>query len=62
MSACTWVLVPLGQTEVDDVDDVLLLAEPDQEIVWLYVSVEETVLMDEFNTLEQLNREHEHRF
>jgi hypothetical protein len=31
----------LGEPEINDVDIVLLLADPDEEVVWLYVSVQE---------------------
>ena len=53
------VLVALGQAEVDDVDDVLLLADADQEVVRLYVAVQESALMDELYALQHLNRQHQ---
>lgn len=40
------VAVLLGQAEVDDVDQVALLAESHQEVVWLDVSVNETPRVD----------------
>ena len=44
----------LGKAEVDDVDVVLLLADADQEVVWLDISVEEVSAVDELDPL-QLN-------
>ena len=41
MLACSGLSVPLGQAEVDDIDIVLLLADADQEVVGLDVSVQE---------------------
>jgi hypothetical protein len=43
---------PLGQAEVNNVDEVLLLANADQEVIGLYVSVQEMSRMDEFEALE----------
>lgn len=57
--ARVWVLVSLGQSEIDKVDHVLLLAEADQEVVRFYVPVEETLLMDVFNSLQHLNAYHQ---
>ncbi len=39
------ILVPLGQTEIDDVDNVLVLAGAYEKVVWLDVPVEEAILM-----------------
>lgn len=46
---CAGVAVFLGQAEVDDVDQVALLAEPHQEVVRLHVSVDEVLGVDVFN-------------
>jgi len=43
---------PLGEAEVDYVDVVLLLANADEEVVGLDVSVQEVPRVDEFNALE----------
>ena len=43
------VTVFLGQAEVDDVDQVALLAQSHQEIVWLHISVDEVLGVDVFN-------------
>ena len=55
------VTVFLGQAEVDDVDQVALLAEAHQEVVGLHVSVDEVLGVDVFNPadLEQRNKEQE---
>lgn len=46
---CAGVAVFLGQAEVDDVDQVALLAQPHQEVVWLHVSVDEILGVDVFD-------------
>lgn len=46
---CTCVSVFLGQTEVDDVHQVALLAQAHQEVVRFYVSVDEILGVDVFN-------------
>lgn len=43
------VTVFLGQAKVDDVDQVALLAQPHQEVVWLHVSVDEILGVDVFD-------------
>ena len=39
--ASFWVAEALGKAEVDDVDEVLLLLDPNQKIVWLDVPMQE---------------------
>ena len=46
---CAGVTVFLGQAEVDDVDQVALLAQSHQEIVRLHISVDEVLGVDVFN-------------
>jgi hypothetical protein len=41
----------LGKTKVDDVDVVLLLANADQEVVWLDISVKEVPRVHKFDPL-----------
>lgn len=43
------VTVFFGQAEVDDVDQVSLLAEPHKEVIRLYVSVDEVLGVYVFN-------------
>ena len=62
MSARSWVLITLGQAEIDDVDYVLLLLDANQKVVRLYVSVEEAILVNELNPLKHLNGEHQNSF
>ncbi len=47
---CTGVTILLGQTKVNDVDEVSLLAQTHQEVVWLHVSVDEVLGMDVFDS------------
>jgi len=58
MASCPRVFVALSKAEVYDVDDVLLAAEPDQEVVRLDIPVQEAALVDEFDTLQHLNSNH----
>ena len=55
MLACLRVSEALGETEVNDIDVVLLLANSDQEVVRLDVSVQEVAGVDELNAL-KLNK------
>lgn len=43
---------PLGKTKVNHIDIVLLLANSNQEVVRLDVSVEEVATVDKLNSLE----------
>ena len=54
MLASLRVTEPLGQTEVNNVYVVLLLADSNQEVVWLYITMEEVPRMDKLNSLEHL--------
>lgn len=49
MLVCARVAVFFGQAEVDDVDQVALLAQPHQEVVWLHVPVDEVFRVDVFD-------------
>jgi hypothetical protein len=58
--ACVRIFVPFGKAEVDHVNNVLLLANADQEVVRLDVAVQKSLLVDIFDALEHLNRNHQH--
>ena len=60
MFSCLGVSEPLGKTEVNDVDEVLLLANADQEIVRLDVSVQKVSRVDKLKSLEHLVGQHQH--
>jgi hypothetical protein len=45
----------LGKSEINDIDVVLFLADPNQEVVRLNVSVEEVARVNEFYSLQLLN-------
>ena len=53
--------VPFGKTEIYGVDDVLFLAHPRQEVVWLDISVQEVLLMHVLHPLHELVSDHEDR-
>ena len=56
VSTSSGVFIPLGQSKVNYIDNVLLLSKTDQEIVRFDISMKETILMNKFNTLEHLDR------
>ena len=60
MAACIRVLVSLSQAEVDHVNDMLLLAYTDQEVIRFYVAMEEALLVHILDSLQHLNAYHKH--
>ena len=55
MPASPGIFVPLCQTKVNYVDDVLLLAEADQKVVRLNITMNKAVQVDELYALEHLD-------
>ena len=47
---CVDVSVLLGQAKVNDVDQVALLAQTHEEVVWLDVPMDKVLVMYIFNT------------
>ncbi len=47
---CASISVLLGQTKVNDVDQVALLAQAHQEVVWFHVSVDKVLRVDVFDS------------
>ena len=62
MLASLRVAEPLSQTEINNVYVVLLLADSNQEVVWLNITMEEVPRMDKLNSLEHLIGQHKHCF
>ena len=62
MLASLRVAEPLGQTEINNVYVVLLLADSNQEVVWLNITMEEVPRMDKLNSLEHLIGQHKYCF
>lgn len=62
VDVCLVVAVLLGETKIDDVDDVGLLAETHQKIVGLDVAVQKGSRVDVFDPLNHLVGEHEDGF
>ena len=62
VASCTRVFVPLGQSEVDYVDYVLVVAHSYQEVVRLDVPMEEAALVNELDALQHLDGEHKDGF
>ena len=56
------VSISFGQSEIDNVDDVLFATDADQKVVRLDVSVDEVSRMHEFYSLEELFSQHQHSF
>ena len=55
MPACLLIFVSLSKTEVNYVDDMLVLASADQEIVRLQIPMKEPVLMHKLQSLKLYN-------
>ena len=62
MTSRARIFVALRQPEVNYVDNVLLLAQANQKVVWLDVSVQEAILVHEFDSLQHLDGQHQHCF
>ena len=52
--------VALGQAEVDYVDLVPALADAHEEVIWLYIAMQEVALVHVLDALQHLVRQHEH--
>lgn len=50
MLVCASVTVFLGQTKVDNVDQIALFAQAHEKVVWLHISVDEVLGVDVFDT------------
>ena len=62
MLASLGVAEPLCQTEINNVYVVLLLADANEEVVRLDITMEEVPRMDKLNSLEHLIGQHKHCF
>ena len=62
MLASLGVAEPLCQTEINNVYVVLLLADADEEVVRLDITMEEVPRMDKLDSLEHLIGQHKHCF
>ena len=60
MLACSGVLEPLRQPEIHHIDDVLILANSNEEIVRFDVSVKNALVVQIFYSLQHLVSDHEH--
>ena len=58
VTTSSWVLVALSQAKIDDVDNMLLLANSNQKVIRFDVAMEEATLVDELYALQHLNGEH----
>lgn len=47
---CASITVLLGQTKVDNVDQIALFAQSHEKVVWLHISVDEVLGVDVFDT------------
>ena len=57
--ACLGVPVPLGQPKINNIDNILFLAVPNQEVVWLHIPVNEMVVMQKLKPLNHLVCDHQ---
>ena len=62
MLTSLWVAEPLRQSEVNHVHVVLLLADANEEIVGLDITMEEVPRVDKLDSLEHLIGQHKHCF
>ena len=54
MLSSLWVSESLGQTKIDHINVVLLFADSNQEVVGFDISVDDPLLMNDFNSLNHL--------
>ena len=59
--ACFWVAISLGEAEIDNVNNVLLFAMTDEEVIRFHISVNEVIIVQELESLDHLVRYHERR-
>lgn len=59
--ACFWVAISLGEAEIDNVNNVLLFAMTDEEVIRFHISVNEVIIVEELESLDHLVRNHERR-
>lgn len=52
----------LGQSVINEEKFVTVPADSHEEVIWFNVSVNEVLVMDEFNAANHLVGQHEHRF
>lgn len=52
----------LGQTKVDQINNIRFILNADQEIVWFDISVDEISGMHEFNSRDHLISQHQNSF
>lgn len=60
MLTCLGVAEAFGQSEIDDIHVMLFLANANQKVIRLNVSVKEVARVHEFDSLKHLISEHEH--
>ena len=54
MLTCLWISESLGETKINYIHVVLLLANSNQEVVWLDISVEEVARVHKLDSLQLL--------
>ena len=52
MLVCACITVLLGETKINDVDKVALFSQTHEEVVWLYISVDEVLGMNVLNSVD----------
>ncbi len=58
---CARVAIPFREAKVDDVDNVLLLVEANEEVVWLHIAVHVVARVHVLEALDQLVRKQQRR-
>ena len=59
MFACFGITIPLGEAEINYVNNVLLFTMSNQEVVRLHISVDEVIIVEELKPLNHLVGNHE---
>ena len=59
--SCLWIAISLGEAEIDNVNNILLFAMTDEEVIRFHVSVNKVIIVQEFESLDHLVRDHQRR-
>ena len=52
MLVCACITILLGKTKINDVDKIALLSQTHEEVVWLYISMNEVLGMNVLNSVD----------
>ena len=61
MLTCFWISISLRETKINNVNDILLFAVSNEEVIGFHVPVNEVIIVQEFKSLDHLVRDHQRR-